>query len=153
MVEGPRVGVAARFAAALQGGDGAELLAVSEDFERMGDVVAAVDAAAHAAIAYRRQDRRGSALRCSTRAEALAERCGGADTPALRQASERLPLTDREGEVVTILRQGLSSPAIAQRLTLSRRTVEGHIYRAMNKTGVSSREELAALLPRRNPEQ
>ena len=30
--------------------------------------------------------------------------------------------------------------------TLSVRTVEGHIYKAMSKTGTASREELAALL-------
>ena len=147
-VDGPRAGVAARFAAALATGDGAELAAVSEEFERMGDLVAAVDAAAHAAFAYRRQDLRGSALGCSTRAEALAERCGGVSTPALRQASERLPLTDREREIVMLLGEGLSSPAIAERLTLSARTVEGHIYRAMAKTGTTSRDELAALLLR-----
>jgi len=88
-----------------------------------------------------------AALGCSTRAEALAEQCG-AGTPALRQASERLPLTDREREIVMLLGEGLSSPAIAERLTLSVRTVEGHIYRAMAKTGTSSRDELAALLPR-----
>ena len=35
---------------------------------------------------------------------------------------------------------------VAERLTLSTRTVEGHIYRAMSKTGTTSREELAALL-------
>lgn len=115
----------------------------------MGDLVAAVDAAAHAALTYRHQDRRGSALGCSTRAEALAEQCG-ATTPALRQASERLPLTDRERQIVMLLSQKLSSPAIAERLTLSRRTVEGHIYRAMAKTGVATREQLAALLPRRD---
>ena len=34
-----------------------------------------------------------------------------------------------------LLGEGLSSPAIAERLTLSARTVEGHIYRAMTKTG------------------
>ena len=90
IVEGPRVGLAARFAEALRDGDAAELASVSEDFERMGDLVAAVDAAALAALAYRRQDLRGSALGCSTRAEALAEQCGGAHTPALRQASEPL---------------------------------------------------------------
>jgi DNA-binding CsgD family transcriptional regulator len=150
-VDGPRAGVAARFAAALAAGDGADLAAVSEEFERMGDLVAAVDAAAHAALAYRRQDLRGSALGCSTRAEALAEQCG-ASTPALRQASERLPLTDREREIVMLLGEGLSSPAIAERLTLSARTVEGHIYRAMAKTGTSSRDELAALLPRHKPQ-
>jgi DNA-binding CsgD family transcriptional regulator len=111
----------------------------------MGDLVAAVDAAAHAALAFRREDLRGSALGCSTRAEALAEQCG-ASTPAL-QASERLLLTDREREIVMLLGEGLSSPAIAQRLILSVRTVEGHIYRARAKTGISSRDELAALLP------
>ena len=151
IVEGPRVAVATRFAAALRDRDGAELTAVSEEFERMGDLVAAVDAAAHAAIAYRRRDLKGSALRCSTRAEALAAQCGGAMTPALRQAAERLPLTDREREIAILLGQGLSSRAIAQRLTLSVRTVESHIYRAMAKTGVGDRKELAALLLRRCP--
>jgi DNA-binding CsgD family transcriptional regulator len=147
IVEGPRAGLAARFAEALRDGDGAELSSVSEEFERMGDLVAAVDAAAHAALAYRRQDKRGSALGCSTRAAALAEQCG-ASTPALRQASEPLPLTDREGEIVMLIGAGLSNRAVAERLTLSVRTVESHIYRAMLKTGTTNRDELATLLPR-----
>lgn len=146
IVQGPRVGLAARFAAALAAGDGAELAAVSEEFEEMGDLVAALDVAAHAAVAYRQKDLRGSALGCSTRADALAEQCGGAATPALRQASVRLPMTAREREIAMLLGEGLSSRAVAERLTLSVRTVEAHIYRAMTKTGVSSREELAALL-------
>lgn len=149
IVEGPRVGLAARFASALRHGDGAELESVSRDFERMGDMVAAVDAAAHAALAYRNRERRGSALGCSARADALAEQCGGADTPALRQATTSLPLTDREREIVMLIGEGLSNRAIADRLTLSVRTVESHIYRAMTKTGTTRRSELAALLPRR----
>jgi DNA-binding CsgD family transcriptional regulator/L-lactate utilization protein LutC len=152
IVDGPRVGLAARFAEALHDGDAAELTAVSEDFERMGDLVAAVDAAAHAAIGFRRQDLRGSALGSSTRADALAQQCGGASTPALRQAIERLPLTDREREIVMLLADGLSSRAVAERLTLSVRTVESHIYRAMMKTDTSSRDELVNLIPRRKPE-
>ena len=147
IVEGPRVSVAARFAAALRDGDGVGLTALSEEFEHMGEVVAAIDAAAHAALAYRRQDKRGSALGCSTRAEALAARCG-ATTPALRQAAESLPLTDRESEIVMLIGEGLSNREVAERLTLSVRTVESHIYRAMLKTGTTSRDELAALLPR-----
>ena len=104
--------------------------------------------AAQAALVYRRQDLRGSALGCSTRADALAEQCGGARTPALRQASEPLPLTDREREIVMLIGEGLSNRAVAERLTLSVRTVESHIYRAMLKTGTTSRDELAALIPR-----
>ena len=141
--------MAARFAAALRDGAAAELSAVSEDFEHIGDLVAAVDAAAHAALAYRRQDKRGSALGCSTRADALAAQCGGVRTHALRLASESLPFTDREAEIVMLIGEGLSNRAVAERLTLSVRTVESHIYRAMMKAGVSSRDELAALLPRR----
>jgi DNA-binding CsgD family transcriptional regulator len=147
IVEGPRVGVAARFAEALRDGGAAQLASVSEEFERLGDLVAAVDAGAHAALAYRRQGLRGSALGCSTRAVALAEQCG-ASTSALRQAGEPLPLTDREREIVMLIGEGLSSREIAERLTLSVRTVESHVYRAMLKTGTTSRDELAALIPR-----
>ena len=119
-----------------------------EEFERMGDLVAALDSAAHAAHAYRRQDKRGSALGCAARADALAGQCG-VSTPALRQASEPLPFTDREAEIVMLIGEGLSNREVAERLTLSVRTVESHIYRAMSKTGTTSREELADLLPRR----
>src|SRR5437867_1146200 len=69
LVEGPRVDVVARFADGLHADDGAELAAVSEEFEQMGDVVAALDAAAHAAMAYRRQNLRGSAYGCAARAQ------------------------------------------------------------------------------------
>ncbi len=148
IVEGPRAGLAARFAEALHDDDGAELAAVSAGFEDVGDLIAAVDAAAHAAIAYRHRDLRGSALGCSARAEALAEQCGGARTPTLRKAVERLPFTDREREIVMLIGEGLSNRDIAQRLTLSVRTVESHIYKAMAKTGTPNRGELAALLPR-----
>ena len=147
IVEGPRVALAARFAEALRDSDAAELAAVSDDFESMGDLVAAVDAAAHAAIGYRCQDLRGSALGCSTRADALAQQCGGASTPALRQATERLPLTDREREIVMLVADGLSSRAVAERLTLSVRTVESHIYRAMSKTGTTSRANSSTCHP------
>jgi DNA-binding CsgD family transcriptional regulator len=41
---------------------------------------------------------------------------------------------------------------VADRLTLSVRTVEGHIYRAMTKTGTTTRQELADLLLQRPAE-
>lgn len=148
IVEGPRVGIAARFSEALHDGNASQLSTLSEEFERIGDLVAAVDAAARAALVYRRQDLRGSALSCAGRAQALAQQCGGLSTPALRQASEPLPLTDREAEIVMLIGEGLTNRAVAERLTVSVRTVESHIYRAMLKTGTTSREELAALLPR-----
>ena len=56
----------------------------------------------------------------------------------LIRAAERLPLTDRELEIVMLIAEGLSSRAVAERLTLSVRTIEGHIYRAMTKTGTTT---------------
>ncbi|HTI77297.1 MAG TPA: AAA family ATPase, partial [Mycobacterium sp.] len=109
MVEGPRAALAARFATALAAADAPELSAISEEFEKMGDLVAAVDAAAHACIAFRQGDLRGSALGCSSRAESLAQRCGGISTPALREVSEPLPLTSREREIVRLLGSGNST--------------------------------------------
>jgi DNA-binding CsgD family transcriptional regulator len=152
VVEGPRVALAARFAAALRDDDAARLSSASADFERMGDLVAALDAAAHAALTHRRHGRRGSALGCATQAAALAEQCG-ADTPALRRAGERLPLTDREHAIVMLIRDGLSHRNIADRLTESVRTVESHIHRATSKTGTTTRDELGALLARHTGRQ
>lgn len=147
VVEGPRVEVAARFASALRDANGTDLLSVSAQFGEMGDLVAALDAAAHAALVFRRDGKRGSALAASTRADGLAEQCGGACTPAARRASEDLPLTDREREIVMLIGAGFSNREVAERLFLSVRTVESHVYRAMSKTGTTTRGELAALLP------
>lgn len=148
LTEGPRCGLAARFAAALRDEEAHELASISEGFEAMGDLAAAVDAAAHAAICHRSRGRRGSALNCSVRAEALAEHTG-VITPTLEQAAEPLPLTERECEVVALIAAELLNKEIAERLHLSARTVEGHVYRAMHKTGTSSRDELAELWRRR----
>ena len=60
-------------------------------------------------------------------------------------------LTDRERETAMLIGEGLSNRDIAARLTLSLRTVENHIYKAMAKTGTTSRDELANLLRRHGP--
>jgi DNA-binding NarL/FixJ family response regulator len=57
-----------------------------------------------------------------------------------------LPLTNREREIITLAAGGLSNRQIADRLVVSVRTVEGHLYRACAKLGVSDRAELAARL-------
>ena len=146
LVEGPRAPLAARYARALTRDDGAELDTISTDFETMGDVLAAADAAAQAASSHRLAGRRGSALSASGRAQLLAKRCGGAVSPALSASNVPLPFTRREHEVAKLLSQGLSNKAIAEATSLSVRTVEGHIYQATTKAGVSSRSELSTLV-------
>jgi DNA-binding CsgD family transcriptional regulator len=150
VVDGPRAGLAARLCVGLRDGDGGELASVSQEYERIGDLVVAADAAGHAAVAYRQRGLRGSAIGCGTRAQSLAHACGGALTPGVRQSIERLPLTRREREIALLVAAGMSNRSLAAHLNLSVRTVEGHIYRAMTKTGCSTRDELSTLLSPRS---
>lgn len=146
LVDGQRAKLVARWAVALASRDGGKtLLAVSHDLEVMGDRVAAADAAAHAALVFRRQNRRGPALTASGRADQLIASTG-ATTPATRAAATPLPLSNREREIAVLISQGLSNSEIAQALTLSVRTIEGHIYRACARVDAGSRSELAQLI-------
>ena len=145
-VQGPRVSAAAAQAAALAADDPDALLASSTQLEDLGDLLAAADSAAQAAAAYTRHGQTTRSKTAAARAHRLALACGGARTPALASAARPLPLTTREREVVTLAAHGRSNREIADRLVVSVRTVEGHLYRAAAKLGTSNRAELAALL-------
>ncbi|MFR9805097.1 ATP-binding protein [Pseudonocardia sp. RS010] len=53
-------------------------------------------------------------------------------------------LTRRESEVIRLVVAGMTNKEIAETLVISRRTVEGHVERALVKTGFRSRSQLAA---------
>ncbi|MFD9734540.1 LuxR C-terminal-related transcriptional regulator [Umezawaea sp. NPDC059074] len=142
-VDGPRAPAAAAHARALADGDADALLAASTAVERMGDLLAAADAAAQAAEVHGRGGHRSAAHAAAERARRLGD---GARTPALVAAASPLPLTEREREIVAMAARGLSNRRIADLLVVSVRTVEGHLYRASAKLGATTRSEYADLL-------
>ena len=50
-------------------------------------------------------------------------------------------LTDREREVLSLMAEGLTNNAIARRLTLTERTVEGHVRSVLTKLDLPARED------------
>jgi DNA-binding NarL/FixJ family response regulator len=145
-VRGPRASAAAAHAAALAAGNGDGLLDASRQYEAFGDRLAAADAAAHAVIAYQKAGLRGTAMTASATARRLSAECQGAQTPALRAAANSQPFTTRQREIISLAAQGLSNKEIAEKLSMSIRSVEGHLFRASQRVGANNREQLVSIL-------
>lgn len=142
----PLAETVAAHAESLHRGDGERLLVVAEEYRGMGDRCTAADAAAQAAVLLTRAQLRSRGLYAASIAQQLAAECGGLCTPATRTPVSPTPLTGRQREVAELVAAGLSNKEIADRLVTSVRTVEGHLYRACQRVGATSRSDLAAIM-------
>ena len=134
----------AQHALAAAARDGAAVLEAADEFERIGALRYATEAAADAARAFVRAGRQDSARRAAARSRELFGRGQGGTLPPIEGLDRgAVELTPREGQLVELASLGLSNAQIADRLVVSVRTVESHLYRAMQKLGVSDRRELA----------
>jgi DNA-binding CsgD family transcriptional regulator len=129
-------------ARALTAGDGRAVLAAAEELAAIGALRYAMEAAAGAAAVFVAEGRDDSARRAATRARELHARGQGGTPPRLQDLDPvAAELTARESQLVDLARRGLSNAEIADRLVLSVRTVESHLYRAMQKLGVGDRRD------------
>ena len=139
--DGPLIPAFARHTTALVARDALALEEISHDFEDMGALLLAAEAAAEASHAHRDVGSSRRAL-AAARARTLADLCEGARTPALTDIEEPLPLTRREREVAALAARGLTNQEIAERLVVSVRTVGNHLHSAYAKLEVTGRDEL-----------
>lgn len=135
----------AAHAQAAAGGDPGELQASADRFTASGTFLLAAEAQSAAAQAYAGQGHTKRARQATARARQLAAACPGARTPLLH-APPAPGLTERERQVARLAAQGLTSDQIAQRLVISVRTAESHLYHVFGKLGVHTRDELRTLL-------
>jgi DNA-binding CsgD family transcriptional regulator len=122
------------------------LTGAADDFEALGAMLLAAEAAAGAAEAHSRAGEPRAAAAALRRSSVLAATCEGASTPGLLHAEAAVPLSGREREIVMLAARGMASKDIAERLYLSVRTVNNHLQHAYAKLGVASRAGLAQAL-------
>jgi DNA-binding NarL/FixJ family response regulator len=134
------------YARALIDRDAAALYAAANAFSDIDALLYAADAATQAAVLFESANQRRRHLDSAAVADRVATACGDIQTLALSLAANPLPLSIREREIANLAARGLSNRDIAERLTVSLRTVEGHIYRACIKLDVTDREALAVLI-------
>ncbi|HEX2910945.1 MAG TPA: helix-turn-helix transcriptional regulator [Chloroflexia bacterium] len=60
-------------------------------------------------------------------------------------------LSEREKQVAELVAQGLSNREIAERLGLSKRTVDNHLYKLLSKLGARSRNEIREVISQAAP--
>jgi DNA-binding CsgD family transcriptional regulator len=133
----------AKHAAAKAARDGEALLGACDEMAAIGALRYAVEAATDAAVAFLAQGRHDSARRAAARAQELHVPDHGAELPPIDGLhSSAVDLTRREAQLIDLAREGLSNAEIADRLVLSVRTVETHLYRGMQKLGVNDRRDL-----------
>ncbi|HTX68698.1 MAG TPA: helix-turn-helix transcriptional regulator, partial [Thermoleophilia bacterium] len=138
--DSPLAAAYAEHADALVARSGSALLAVVDVFADIGALRLACECAADAARFFADEGRADSARRAAAQADKLhlggrRPHLGDIDGPSIE-------LTRREAQLVDLASRGLSNAEIADRLVLSTRTVESHLYNAMKKLGVTDRRDL-----------
>jgi len=141
---GEFAGLAGRQAAALLTRDGAALEVVAKEFEHLGYLLYAAESYAQAATEHLRDGDQRRARAAITHGWRLGRACEGARTPALA-ALAAPDLTGRQREIARLAVAGLSNREIADRLTVSIRTVANHLCAVYERLGVHDRAGLASL--------
>ena len=144
--DGPMAPARVQYMEAVLAGDGAKFEQAASAFEEMGALLYAAEAAAGGADAHRNAGRARNAVACLRRSQSLIAQCEGAMTPPLLGTGVADPLSRREREIAVLAATGVSSRDIADRLSLSIRTVDNHLQRSYTKLGISGRAELAQAL-------
>ncbi len=144
-VESPLVWRQAEHAAALASDDADALLRLASQWADDGALLEAAEAGGQAAAAFERHDRRVEALLAEESSRGWWDRCEGIDERFRATPSLSVKLSSRETEVISLAATGLHNSEIAERLVLSVRTVESHLYSAFSKIGISRRADLPVI--------
>lgn len=123
--------------------DPAQFTAASDRALESGLLLLGAECLARAAVCNNRLGRWREQHAVLQRLRGLGPTLGDVRTATISgDAMARVELTRREKEIAALAARGAATTEIAHSLTVSPRTVEGHLYRVYLKLGISGREEL-----------
>lgn len=140
--EGPRPRLIARLVALREADDIDALEDLGREAVQHGEFQIGVEALTRVALRYHAA---GEQRGCGAILRQVGRLLEGQNLNAGRFVARALALTEltaREKEIVDLARSGKNNAHIARALTVSQRTVEGHLYRVFAKLGISERSEL-----------
>ena len=144
--QGPLLPALGRYLRATTQGSPDDLMQCADELHALQLNIHATRAHA-AAIRHLRADRQSSrAAEEATRLRRILARTGEDLHLLVPSLVPAAALTARELEVARLVAAGLSNRDIAERLVVSDRTVDNHVYRIFRKLGVRSRDEIARVL-------
>ena len=146
-VEGREARLLESHARAVSAGDAAGLMAISDEAAAAGHGLLALEAAQQAAACLEHSPDRWRVTAVQRRLHHLMVDAGISGQMDLVHSERRPVLTVRETEILEFVAAGSTNADIAAALSLSPRTVEGHLSRIFAKLGVSRRSELLDAKP------
>lgn len=122
------------------------LLTAADDLRSHGLVLHATCAHGRAVSLLSLEGRSARATEERARLRGAVEQAGEDLSLVVPSLAPSVSLTGRELEVARLVAEGLSNREVADRLVVSERTVDNHVYRIFRKLGIRSRGEVAGLL-------
>ncbi|MCX6497772.1 MAG: LuxR C-terminal-related transcriptional regulator [Arthrobacter sp.] len=141
-VEGPEARLLRAYALAVAASDSAELTALSDQAMSAGYLLLALEAGQQAAYLLESDSDKWKLTAVQRKVHHRMVAAGMSGHMNIVRGEHYADLTSRESEILKLVAGGASNAEIAAQLTVSQRTVEGHLYRIFGKLGVSRRAEL-----------
>lgn len=141
-VEGPEARLLRDYALAVAASDSTELMALSDQALSAGYLLLALEAAQQAAQLLEHDPDKWKLTAVQRKVHHRMVAAGMSGQMNIVRGEHYADLTARETEILKLVAGGATNAEIAARLTVSQRTVEGHLYRIFGKLGVSRRGEL-----------
>ncbi|MEU2159373.1 helix-turn-helix transcriptional regulator [Streptomyces sp. NPDC019396] len=138
--------IRSRFATAMHRSSPEDLMNSANECKAAGAFILAAEAASSAAGIWRHKGDSRRATASLRMMNQMKRQCEDVWTPGIFFSTEEVPLTTRELEIALMVAEGHTNAEVAEKLVLSKRTVDNHLLSVFRKLGIETRRDLKEAL-------